>query len=201
MNKIYKGLISFGIISVVSAGTLYSQPYILDENGNGSSVSPLLSFALPFEVAPDPTGGIANSPVLIYSLEESVVSGDLALMESDGSTVAALLRFFTPAGQTSSDVIFYSQANGTLAGTGIPYSATPTLIRETSPKTGWFPGPNQPGRSTQYALPVGDIFEYYVVTGVPEPLSRALLLVAAGVWLSSWGCRGRGFSARKCVWG
>jgi hypothetical protein len=197
MNKVYKGIISFGFIAVVSVSTLYSQPYILDENGNGRSVSTLVPFALPFEVAPDPTGGIANSPVLIYSLEEPVVSGDLALMESDGSTVAALLRFFTPAGQTSSDVIFYSPANGTLAGTGIPYPATPTLIGETSPETGWFPGPNQPGRSTEFALPVGDIFEYHIITGVSEPTERALLLVAAGVWLTAWGCRGRGFSARR----
>ena len=199
MKKIYKGIISFGFISVVSASTLYSQPYTIDENGNGLSTSPLLgSFSLPSGVVVDPTGGITNSPVLVYSLDFLVFGGDVALLNPDGTTIDALLRFFVPAGQTTSDVIFYCQPNGTLAGSGIPDSPRATLVSETGQETTWLPAPGQPGSSMSFSPPpIGETFEYNIITEVPEPATGALLWVAAGVWLTAWGCRRRGFFCSK----
>ena len=60
--------------------------------------------------------------MLVYSLGAPVVSGDVALMEPDGTTVFELLRFYTPVAGGNSDVIVYAQPNGTLAGVGIPSS-------------------------------------------------------------------------------
>lgn len=163
------------LILAVSAGPLFAQPYSLDENGDGTLGSPLIGgpFPMPFEVAPDPTGGITNSPVLIYSLDSLVVSGDLALMNSDG-TVADLLRFFTPAGTEQSVVIFYSRADETdhaLADVGIPYSANPVEISEETPTTIWYPTfTNQPGCPVG-AIPVFDIFKYNIITTLPPPVS------------------------------
>lgn len=148
---------------------------------------------MPFAVAPDPSGGISTSPVLIYSLGAPVVSGDVAFMEPDGSAISDLLRFFTPAGGVNGDVIFYSQVDDTLAGVGIPYSANPVQISEISPETFWFPGRNQPGATTLGALPTFEFFRYGIITAVPEPSSTVLLLVPTGVWLAARCSRRNGF--------
>lgn len=197
MKKIFKGIITFSFVSVVSASTLFAQPYTFDENGNGVQYAGLEAYPLSYEVVPDPTGGITTSPVLIYSLGESVVSGDVALMEPDGSTVADLLRFFTPAGADTSDVIFYSQVNGTLAGVGIPYSANPVEISEVSPETVWNPSGDQPGQGTLITYPVYEFFRYRIITEVPEPSLTTLLLVAAGVWLKVRSSLRKGYSVQK----
>ena len=183
----------------VSAGTLFAQPYNFDENGNGIQFIALNPAPMTFEVAPDPTGGINTAPVLIYSLGAPVFSGDVALMEPDGSTISDLLRFFTPAGSANSDVIFYSQVGNTLAGVGIPYSANPVRISEVSPDTFWSPGGNQPGATTLGALPVWTFFRYDITTTVPEPSSSALLLVSIGFLLTAWSSRRNGFPVRKGV--
>ena len=177
--------IALTFILVASASTLCAQPYTFDESGNGIQYFFFQPRPLPFEVMPDPTGGITTSPVLIYLLGQPVVSGDVALMEPDGSTVADLLRFFTPAGGTTSDVIFYSRADGltpTLADVGIPYSADSIQISEVRPTTLWAPDLGQPGAGNG-VFPVFDVFRYSVTTEVPEPSLVPLLLVATGVWL------------------
>ena len=197
MNQSCRTIIVLSFILAVSAGTLFAQPYSFDENGNGTRYIALNPYLLPFEVAPDPSRGITTSPVLIYSLGEPVVSGDVALMEPDGSTISDLLRFFTPAGSVSSDVIFYSQVDNTLAGVGIPYSANPVRISEVSPDTFWFPGGNQPGGTTLGVLPVWTIFRYDITTAVPEPSSSALLLVSTGVWLTAWSARRKKISFER----
>jgi hypothetical protein len=197
MKPTCKAIIPLSFILAVSAGTLFAQPYSFDENGNGIQLMALHPMPMPFTVAPDPTGGINTAPVLIYSLGAPVVSGDVALMEPDGSTISDLLRFFTPAGSVNSDVIFYSQVDDTLAGVGIPYSANPVRISEVSPDTFWFPGGNQPGATTLGALPVWTSFRYDITTAVPEPSSSALLLVSTGVWLTAWSSRRNGSSVRK----
>jgi len=184
-------LLSFAL--VVSANTLFAQPYTFDENGNGIQLIALNPMAMPFEVAPDPSGGISTSPVLIYSLGAPVVSGDVALMEPDGYTISDLLRFFTPAGGVNSDVIFYSQVDNTLAGVGIPYPANTVQISEVSPETTWFPGRNQPGATTLSALPIFELFRYGIITAVPEPSSLVLVLVASGVWFVARCSRRPGF--------
>jgi hypothetical protein len=197
MKQSYKSKIASSFILVVSASTLFAQPYIFDENGNGIQYVAYNPYPLSFEVVPDPTGGITTSPVLIYSLGAPVVPGDVALMEPDGSTVADLLRFFTPAGANTGDVIFYSRVNGTLAGVGIPYSANPVEISEGSPATVWNPGIDQPGQTTWTALPVWTFFRYTIITEVPEPSLTPLLFVGAGVWLKVWYSLRKGCSVQK----
>ena len=197
MKKSCKAMFVLSFILAISDNTLFAQPYSFDENGNGIQDIALNPMPLPFEVAPDPSGGISTSPVLIYSLGAPVVSGDVLLMEPDGATIAGLLRFFTPAGGVNSDVIFYSQVDDTLAGVGIPYSANPVQISEISPETFWFPGANQPGATTWGAVPVWTSFQYNIITTVPEPSSTALLLVSTGVCLTVWGFRQKGPSCSK----
>lgn len=169
MKPSCKAIIVLSFVLAVSAKTLFAQPYSFDENGNGTQLIAYQPFTLPFEVAPDPSGGIINSPVLIYLLGAPVVSGDVALMEPGQSTISKLLRFFTSAGGVNSDVIFYSQVDGTLAGVGIPYSANPVLISEVDPQTLWYPDNNQPGATTWGALPMWTSFQYNIITESPPP--------------------------------
>jgi hypothetical protein len=199
MEKSFQVIFVLSFTFVISATKLFAQPYSLDENGNGFQYIELNPFPMPFEVAPDPSGGISTSPVLIYSLGAPVVSGDVALMEPDGSTIADLLRFFTPAGGGNSDVIFYSQVDDTLAGVGIPHSVNPVEISETSPDTLWSPAPNQPGGNGGIH-PVSEIFRYDIITEVPEPSSMALLLVASGVWLAARYFRRNDSSVQTGLW-
>ena len=170
MKPSCKAIIVLSFVLAVSANTLFAQPYSFDENGNGTQLIAYQPFSLPFEVAPDPSGGITNSPVLIYFLGAPVVSGDVALVEPDQSTVSKMLRFFTPAGSGNSAVIFYSQVDGTLAGVGIPYSADPVQISEVDPQTLWYPVSNQPGATTWGAVPIWTSFQYnIIITESPTP--------------------------------
>ncbi len=165
------------VLAATAASRLLAQPYQMDKNGNGTTTDllskPPIVSSLPFEVAPDPTGGITNSPVLIYSLEFPVISGDVALLKTDG-TIGNLLRFYTPPGQQDSLLIFYSQTNDTasaLADVGIPGSTNPVEINEVIPKTHWVPGSaNQPGYPAT-GFPVFDVFAYTFVTQSAPPVS------------------------------
>jgi len=187
------GILSF--LLALSANMLFAQPFSFDENGNGTMTTLLFNppriSPLSFEVAPDPTGGITTSPVLIYVLPRTVASGDVAFMDPDGITIDDLLRFFTPAGSYHTDVIFYSQVGGgSLADVGIPVPMNPVERSEVTPEMAWLPGQNQPGwgMGTVYAR-----WEYDVtVSDIPEPSSRNLLLVSAGVWFLARVSRRKG---------
>jgi hypothetical protein len=189
MKKSCLAKIAVSLVLAASAGPLFAQPYSLDDNGNGIQYIAYNPFTMPFTVAPDPTHGITGSSVLIYSLGAPVISGDVALMEPDGTTVFELLRFFTPRAGGNSDVIVYAQPNGTLAGVGIPNPVNPVEIPVGTPDTIWQPGANQPGETTLGALPVFEFFRYTIITAAPEPSSAALLLIGAGILLAVWGCR------------
>jgi hypothetical protein len=188
-------------ILAVSANTLCAQPYTFDENGNGTSTvllfNPPVVDPLPYSVASDPTGGITTSPVLIYSLGYGVVSGDVAFMGPDGTTIADLLRFFTPTGSHGSEVIFYSQVGGgSLADVGIPSTTNPVEISESSPVTQWLPSGSQPGAGIVF--PVFARFQYAVtVIDTPEPSTTALLFIFAMVWLTGRGSSRAGGFIRK----
>jgi hypothetical protein len=159
-------------ILVASVTALHAQPYTVDGNGNGTLGSIFSQSPMPFQVASDPTGGITSSPVLIYSLEFPVVSGDVALTNAAG-TITDLVRFYTPSGGGNSFLIFYSRTNDPshmISDVGIPYSANPVKISEQS-TTLWDPGSSsQPGYLTG-AAPIYAAFKYYIVTVPPGPLS------------------------------
>jgi hypothetical protein len=180
MNKIFALSLAAGTVFSFTAITLHAQPYTFDGNGNGTDF-PLGAFGGPspmsFQITSDPTGGITSSPVLIYSLGYLVVSGDVALTASDGTTVLDLFRFYTPSGSSSSDLILYSQIDGgtDAADVGIPSSSSPVVIREANPYTFWIPPGGQPGAPTQ-GHSVSLSFLYTFVKGIPEPSIASLLL-------------------------
>ncbi len=72
-------------ILAVSASPLHAQPYTVDGNGDGTLSAFFTPYPMPFQVTSDPTGGITRSPVLMYSLEFPVVSGDVALTNAAGT--------------------------------------------------------------------------------------------------------------------
>ena len=190
---------ALGCILAATARTGVAQPFSLDENGNGTkNLAGIFGdpAPLPFTLTWDPTGGITGVPVLIYSLGSRVASGDVALMEPDQTTIADLLRFFTPLGGTGSYVIFYSRVDGSnpsLADVGIPFSANPFRISETSPQTAWDANySNLPGSATG-PIPVLASYEYTIITDVPEPGLAALLPGAVGVWLAAKEYGRKGF--------
>lgn len=199
MNQLHKTLLLLGFILAASSSGLWAQPYSVDEYGNGTLGSPLAGgpYPMPYQVAPDPTGGITTSPVLIYSLKFPVVAGDVALLAPD-STIAHLLRFYTPAGQSDSVLIFYSQTDPTTrapAKVGIPSSANPTRISAVSPTTVWYPtGWNQPG-SPAGPCPVFDQFRYNInLVPTPPVWSQVSLAGTNLVWKLSQGTPGLPFT-------
>ena len=154
-------------------GGLHAQPYSVDENGSGIQYEFFQPHAMPFFFGIDPSGGLANTDVLYYTLGGIVDSGDVELMRPGGG-LDAMLRFYTPPGAFQTDLILYSVPNGTLAGTGIPAPSDNIQITETGANTSWSPEFYQPG-SYDYPRPVFSIFEYTVATPVPEPSTAALL--------------------------
>jgi hypothetical protein len=158
----------FHFIAAVTASTLMAQQIPIsdvsnvDENGNGTFASDerlapadflFEGFAYSYQ-APDPSGGITNSPVLIYDLEALTVDGDVAVAEPGQSTIAKLLRFYTTNDDTL--LIYYSQPDGTPAGVGIPHSSNPVTITQTNTPVRWYPSNStQPGYAASDAYPEG----------------------------------------------
>jgi len=169
MKASCEAVIVLSFVLVVSATTLFAQPYSFDENGNGIQYIAHNPYPLSFKVAPDPSGGITSSPVLIYFLHAPVVAGDVALREPGQSSISKLLRFFNPVPGSDTELIFYSQADGSLAGVGLPYSANPILTNEVDLQTTWQPRVNQPGATIWTALPVWTSFQYTIITKPPAP--------------------------------
>ncbi len=199
MKKSSLVTIALTLTLAASIHPLFAQPYTFDENGNGIQDIALFPYPLPFSVAPDPTGAITGSPVLIYSLGASVISGDVALMQPDGTTVFELLRFYTPVPGGNSELIVYAPHNGTLAGVGVPAPVNPVDIPAITPQTIWSPIATQPGASTLGVLPAFEYFRYTIVTA-PEPSSPVLLLIGAGISLAAWGFRRKYSSIRAGDW-
>jgi hypothetical protein len=162
MSQSFRTISASGLILVALASRLFAQPYTFDENGNGFTSFAYPPFPLLGEVVPDPSGGITNSPVLMYPLGGPVVPGDVTFVTPGGATVAVLLRFFTyPTDTNKRYLILYSQ----------PYSANPVAISETSPQTLWYPGADQPGASALPAFPIFETFEYFIITTSAPPVS------------------------------
>ncbi len=137
-----------------------SDYYNVDENGNGTLASHDESSVFYFagfvysQMAPDPSGGITNNSVLIYDLGSIMMPGDVAIIKPGESSISKLLRFYPYEGDTF--LIFYSQPDGTPAGVGIPYSANPVQVTETSTPTTWNPvNSSQPGYAGFGVYPEG----------------------------------------------
>jgi hypothetical protein len=170
MKLSLKSIIVFGFVAALTARTFCAQTsdgFNFDENGYGSIISdhqgvgPLWS-----EVAADPSDGITNSSVLIYDLGYPVVAGDVALIEPGQTAIAKLIRFFPLPEYGDTLLIYYSQADGTKAGVGIPTSTNAVQLTLTNSLTIWYPtSTNQPGYSELGAVPMWFTgLEYYIHT-------------------------------------
>lgn len=186
MKNLAKILIVFGFTFAVAVTTVLGQvPTItFDENGRGD----LNGALLPFNVGPDPSGGIA-APVLIYTLPFLVTPGDVGLLETNLTTAppSDLIRFITPAGANHSLAIFYSDNNETplhtdLADTGLPIVSGAILIPELGAEGAngafFIPGPGGPG-----SLPTGGPLYYNIISDVPEPSTFVLAGLASAALL------------------
>jgi hypothetical protein len=184
MKTLFKTTVAFSFTLVLSASMLFGQAVQFDENGH-ITVNGAVS---PFAVGPDPSGGIAAN-VLIYQLPFLVNPGDVGLLEngSTSQTPSDLVRFFTPAGANTSEIIFYSDietpaAEHDLADTGLPLSPNAILIPEVGPENNngamWTPLPTQPG-----GLPAGTQITYNIISDVPEPAFGPLLFAGLATLL------------------
>ena len=173
-----KGL--FLLPLAVWAISVSAQPLTLDENGHGTNtvfgIQPGLP--VPFQVGPDPSGGIIGQPVLMYFMSYRVYAGDVELVGNSGPT--DLIRFVTPPGTNTSLIIFYSNndGDGALADVGLPPSVSPFLFNENNPDPWWRPSSGQPGALLPgQTIPVGTVFWYRFLSDVPEPHPAVLLLM------------------------
>jgi len=197
MKTLLKSFLPPVLALAASAGTLVAQPFSIDENGNGIDyVAYAFTTPLPFTIGPDPSGGIASSDVLMYTLPYLVTPGDVGLVEPGQSAISDLIRFFNAPGANHSVIIFYSDIDGPnrdLADVGIPSAPNAVLINETGAEGNngaiWDPTlTGGPGNFTG-PRPVYSYFSYKIISDVPEPGSTALLLGGAGIWLGIQRCR------------
>jgi hypothetical protein len=131
--------------------------------------------ALSYQVGTDPTGGITNHSVLIYSspsgsLDFGVNGGDVALMSTNaaGSNIIShLIRFKSSDPSPGGKIILYAaDDSGSLADSGIPASSNPLQIPDhPGGATSYFPSSGQPGYSfvssmsyTFYTEPMSPVF-------------------------------------------
>ena len=187
MKQSTRALTASVLTLAASATTLFGQggPLVtIDENGNGD----INGTPLPWAVAPDPTGGVTTSPVLIYTLPFPVTPGDVGLIEVNDPTrpLSDILRFVNVAGTTQSELIFYSDFSASdppdaLADTGLPNSPNAILIPEIGPEGNngalWNPSPGLPGSNSAGAA-------YNIISDVPEPGTASLLLSGFGFLLA-----------------
>ena len=141
----------------VFAACLETYQYSFDEHGNGSvrhyftdpgsgSCTSIVS-QLAYHVGTDPSGGITNRLVLVYSTGGFTDKGDVALLSTNsaGSNVVYhMLRFYG-----ANQVIFYAADNsGSMADVGIPSSGSQLQLSDhMGGSTGYHPASGQPGYS------------------------------------------------------
>lgn len=158
-------LISMPACSSLAACLSYSS-VTLDEHGNGSFFTITDTFyctgtttPLPYEVLPDPSGGIPGRPVLIYSLSSvpfNGLGGDVALVSTNG-VIHHVIRFFVDK------AIFYADDHsGSLSDVGLPRLGSYTSLSL-----------NPAGVASISTAPLGLTVDYTFIT---EPYSPPFIL-------------------------
>jgi hypothetical protein len=181
-----KTLFLFGFTSLVAATTLFGQ-ISFDEFGN--------TIGLPHGfVGVDPSGGITNSPVLMFNLPFGVVPGDVLLTDQVGTTnqqFSDVVRFWNPTGSPNQSlIIFYSDLTETneippLADVGLPKQLQ-TLVVGPFLEVGT-EGTNHYDYTATLFLPgagaAGPIIYHIVSDGiiVPEPNNCSLVVLGGGL--------------------
>jgi hypothetical protein len=181
MKKFAKVVILFGFTLAVASSTSFAQfTFTIDEFGGPNTSFPSI-------LAPDPSGGVTTSPVLIYLLPFGVVSGDVILTEPGlpPTPDSDVIRFWNNAAGTQSEIIFYSDFSLTdppdsPADVGLPTQFQPLTIRinEVGPEGNngaiYVASPGMPGSTS---API----QYNIISDVPEPGTGALLLCGVGL--------------------
>ncbi len=173
-----------GVVTPLQAGAPANVGYSsgqftfnFDENGNGSiSVNGAPFIPLIGVLAPDPSGGITSQNVLIYTLPELVIEGDVSVF--DGSLTGPLgdvFRFTDPSGSLSGIgnlMIFYSDTffgdpADSLADTPSPPFNLNTGNTASAVETG-----TEGANGFQYSA---DPNQYNGISDTPEPATLTML--------------------------
>ena len=198
MKKLTKAAIVFGFTLAVASSTSFAQ-FALTIDEFGGSLN-----GIPFTIAPDPSGGITTSPVLIYTLPFAVTPGDVILMDEWQPGLPGpnsdIVRFWNPTGINQSEIIFYSDFSATdpadaPADVGLPTRLQPLTsvsITEVGPE-----GNNGVVYLATLGLPGSTTFapiQYNIISDVPEPGTGALLLSGVGLLFGIKRFRRKGLS-------
>jgi len=189
MKNLIRGLRLLGVVAVFAATTVIAQVTNLlnfDEYGGGQLMTNG-NFAAPLRstLAPDPTGGLLNWNVLIYTLPFQGVQGDVLIRDPavQGDPVLDVLRF-----DGNSDLIIYSddttgyQTPADTPGMPNPLYANQLFLSKqhvslTFAFAEFTPSLNEPGYDAS-----DPTYLFFDPGEIPEPGSGLLLLSGLGVY-------------------
>lgn len=154
------------------AATLIASPanafiFLFDENGNGciGNVDFHCETSSPGVLESDPTGRVSGD-VLVYSLPELVITGDVGIGEFGTNVLSDVLTFTNANGDLSGAqdgdlMIFYSElGGGELADSGFPDKVFTIFATEDA--------------NGSFTYNVGNIYVGESPEGVPEPVTLSL---------------------------
>ncbi len=178
MKKFAKVLSVLALLSATAASTAFSQLFTVqvDEFGNGflNGIAPI-----PYVYGPNPASGLADVPVLTYTLSFPAAPGDVRIFEPSSAVLSDLVRF-----TGNSQMIFMSNGSDTIDFLAdVP--AFPTLI---SPVADVFEQGSEGNHYAQYLADNGmPGFDgqglYLFISDVPEPGSPLLAALGGGLTL------------------
>jgi hypothetical protein len=173
-----KASLLIGLVSVLATTVVRAQQITVDEFGRGTNGIQ----ALPFTLALDPTGGLPNWNVLIYTLPFAGRQGDVLIHDPNlsGSPIHDVIRF-----DGTNHLIFYSDSvdgyNAPADTPGPPNPFYANLIHVDEQGSGQFifadftPGVNEPGWDASNP-------SYRFLSEIPEPGAVILLAIGLGVF-------------------
>jgi hypothetical protein len=185
MKRLIKVFSMLDFIAALATTTVFAQSTnVFDEYGHGSLLAASGNQTLSYTLAPDPTGGLPNGNVLIYSLMFSGTTGDLLLFNPSvrGDPLDTVIRF-----NGNSKLIFYADSvNGYTDLADTPGPPDPLLANQFSineQNTGqiayYAPKAGQPG----YDASNPNYVFYIDYNNVPEPSPSILLMAGLGVFI------------------
>ena len=182
MKNKMTALAAVAAISLLYAGATTQasgQSITIDEWGNGTFFDGGGgSTVIPFQMMPDPSGGIGGL-VMVYTLPISfVVPGDVLMTEPPAYSInSEVIRFWNNNG-LNNQIIFYSDIEDGVdapADTGLPnqINSLNVTIQESGAEGGFQAGYYTPTPTGPGFIPAGAV-TYTFVSDVPEPGALAL---------------------------
>ena len=183
-----KRLLPLGFVLVVATTAAIAQQITVDEFGLGLFQVNSTVQVLPSILGPDPTGGLMNWNVLIYTLPFQGIQGDVLVQDpfEPGNPILDVIRF-----DGNFHLIFYSDSiDGYSAPADTPGPPDPfytnhvfleELISGAMHYADYKPGAGQPGGDPSFGDPLFNP-SYRFISEIPEPGATVLLLGALGVF-------------------